>query len=152
MARVSIDGPDTERLLEQLPIELRTRGLSAALRAAAVPVRRVARRLAPRQGSEDPRPDRPALVETIKTVIRDYGDRKLAVTGTSWPAGAHGHLVESGHDVVVSRGSRAGSAPLSGDRRAEAKAFLAPAVDQTQAEQTAALKSKLQQHIEKVKA
>lgn len=146
MASVQIrESANTEALLAQLPIELRERAQRAALRAAGRVVANRAKRLAPKQSqADDPRPAKPSLASTIKVVIRGYGDRALAVVGPSWPYGAHGHLVEQGHRVVVSRGVDRGQptgAIVPG------KEFLAPAVDQTMGEQHLAFIGSLQKAI-----
>ena len=94
--------------------------LGDAVRAAAVPVRRVARRLAPRQGSEDPRPDRPALVETIKTVIRTVLQRATVVAeGEDEPIVRNNMTLAPGRGTTVtvlgSRGTGARNrAPVPG--------------------------------------
>lgn len=42
------------------------------------------------------------LEKTIKTkIVGNQGVIRVAVIGYEWPAGAHGHLVEMGHDMVV---------------------------------------------------
>ena len=43
------------------------------------------------------------LGDTVKTKLIDYADGviKVAIIGYEWPAGAHGHLVELGHEMVV---------------------------------------------------
>jgi hypothetical protein len=48
--------------------------------------------------------------------------------GAEYPAGAHSHLADQGHEIVVSRGPRKGH--KLGIRSAK-KEFMAPAIDST---------------------
>lgn len=152
MASVEVQqtGPDLERLLKQLPITLRAKSLGQAARAAGGVVRTRARQLVP---IGDPRhnPDAHPLKDTVKVVVRYYDNdrRAVAVVGPRYPQGAHGHLVEKGHKVVVSRGPRKGQRPLSGSPYVKGKEFLAPAADQTKPQQQAAVVDKLQKLIKK---
>ena len=97
-----------------------------------------AKRLCPRGDPADS-PDLKPLNETIAVELRDYGVRQLAVVGPQYPAGAHGHLVENGHEVV-SHGKRTG-------KRTEPKPFVRPAFDGTGAQQLAAMESVMGQAI-----
>lgn len=152
MAKVEVQqsGPELERLLKQLPIELRAKSLGQAARAGAGAVRTRARKLVPR-GDTRHNPGAPSLHDTISVAVRYYDNdrRAVGVVGPKYPQGAHGHLVEDGHDVKVSRGPRKGQAPLSGTARVPGKEFLAPAVDQTKVQQKQAVVTKLQELIEK---
>ena len=127
---------DMEQLLKQLPIELRVGALSKAVRAGGKVVIKRAKELVPR-GDPTHKPDKKALKDTIGQVVRSYrNDRKwMAVVGPMYPAGAHGHLVEYGHDVKVNRGERKGRPPLTGSAKVPGKEFLAPAADQTETQQ-----------------
>jgi hypothetical protein len=73
------------------------------------------------------------LAETIAVEVRDYGPRALAVIGPEYPAGAHGHNVENGHEEVL-WGQPTG-------RRVPPHPFMRPAFDETQAEQQAAMQN-----------
>lgn len=73
------------------------------------------------------------LRDTIAVEMRDYDSKVLAVIGPQYPAGAHGHLVEYGHQEVL-WGVRTG-------RRVAPRPFLRPAYDETQEEQQAAMQS-----------
>jgi hypothetical protein len=41
------------------------------------------------------------LYATIMVKTVDYGIRSLAVVGPQYPEGAHGHLVEFGHEIIA---------------------------------------------------
>jgi hypothetical protein len=60
----------------------------------------------PYQDKDGPKP----LGQAIKTKIVDYagGLIKVAIIGYEWPAGAHGHIVETGHDMVVGGKKKSG--------------------------------------------
>lgn len=101
-------------------------------------------------------PEAKPLRDTIGVVVRDYGDRALAVVGPEYPAGAHGHLVEYGHDIVPRGQSRSvGKGRISGAKRkggvtkgrARPFPFLRPAFDETQPQQYAAMEAVMRQAI-----
>lgn len=151
MAESSVkESADLDAILAQLPIELRGNTLTKAVRAGGRVVVRKAKQLAPKG---DPRhnPGKKALRDTITVITKKYqnGQIHMAVAGPSYPEGAHGHLVDQGHDVKVSRGERKGQAPLTGTARVEGKDFFAPAVDTTKAEQEEAVVSKIVKDIQK---
>lgn len=60
----------------------------------------------PYQDKDGPKP----LGQTIKTKLVNYagGLIKVAIIGYEWPAGAHGHIVETGHDMVVGGKKKSG--------------------------------------------
>lgn len=100
----------------------------------------------------DPRhhPEAKQLADTIGMVVRDYKQRSLAVVGPEYPAGAHGHLLEFGHDIVprgegkVKGASRAAGAKKKGGittGRARPFPFLRPAFDSTKGQQVSAMES-----------
>lgn len=50
------------------------------------------------------------LRDTVGTKIKEYsGGTVVGVVGAYYPAGAHAHLIEEGHDIVISRGARKGT-------------------------------------------
>ena len=104
-----------------------------AVKAAGEVVAARAKQLCPRGDAAD-KPDAKPLADTIAVEVRDYDQRALAVIGPQYPAGAHGHLVENGHEIVTRDGRRTG-------RRARPKPFVRPAFDETQDAQQAAMES-----------
>lgn len=114
-------------LLGRLTAQLKSRGLERALRLASKPVADDARERIPAPGYPGDDPDKVPLRETLKVVIRTYPDYYLAVTGTSWPEGAHGHLVEFGHIAQTKTGALIHVAP---------KPWLRPAIDTHRSNQT----------------
>lgn len=142
---------DVEAILEQLPKELRVNAMAKAVRAATNVVRKEARRRAPR-GNPAHNPDAKPLYKTIGTKVKAYQNDAVwvGIVGPEYPAGSHGHLVEEGHDIY--RRGKAGKEnsargkklpPLSGATRAEAKEFMAPAVDTTGPQQDKAVTDSL---------
>ena len=142
-AGIEIDFPrDVEqeiaRALEKLPILERGTSLLKVVRRAAKVTQDRARAIAPKPGYPGDKPGLKALNKTITTVAREYdrsgGATYLAVVGPSWPDGAHGHLVEDGHRVIVSRGPRRGQPPESGKSFTDAQPFLESAAIETRSQ------------------
>lgn len=130
MATLELEGWDElQQALARIDDRLVGRTKLEAVQAAGEVVATVARALCPRSGGED---DQKPLAETIAVEVRDYGERALAVIGPQYPAGAHGHLVEDGHEIVTHDGKRTG-------RRAQPHPFVRPAFDQTQGQQIEAM-------------
>lgn len=120
----------TDAMLGRIEIAMRGKALVTATRAALKPVVRVAKQLVRKGG---PRTGKKAgkkhLADTITSAVRDYGEVKVGVAGAAYPAGAHAHLLEYGHDVVRD-GKVVGRAPPY--------PWLRPAAEQTKGEQTTA--------------
>lgn len=137
---------DAEAHLAKIELALRKKVRGNALRSAAQVVRRRAKQLAPRPGYPGDKPGKPSLRETIAYRTREYrgGSIGVVVVGPRRPEGSHGHLVEQGHRIVSKAGVDTG-------KRVEAKAFLAPAVDQTKAEQRAAFVAALKRLAEEAR-
>lgn len=121
------------RQLDRIDDRLTKRAKLEAVKAAGEVVARRAKQLCPRGDPAD-KPDEKPLRDTIDVEVRDYDQRALAVIGPQYPAGAHGHLVEYGHDIVTRDGRLIG-------RRAQPKPFVRPAFDETKEEQTAAMQA-----------
>ena len=111
------------------------------VKAAGEVVAAEAKRLCPRGDPADS-PDLKPLNETIAVELRDYGVRQLAVVGPQYPAGAHGHLVENGHEVI-SHGKRTGT-------RTEPKPFVRPAFDAEKSNAERIIAVELRNGIEQV--
>ena len=121
----------TDSLLASLPIELREKQLVKAVTKAAKVVEKEATRLAPKPGYPGDKAGKIALNTTIDVKKLILGEIVMAIVGPRYPMGAHGHLVEFGHAKVL-WGKRT-------SERVEAKPFLRPAADTTQAEQERAI-------------
>lgn len=133
-----------EETLEQLPAAVRGTVVKSALRAGARPVISRAKQLVPKPGYRGDKAGKKPLRDTITVVFRAYkqGSLQFAAVGPAYPAGAHGHLVEEGHEIVLKDGTRTG-------KRTREKEFMAPAVDQTMKQQLDAMDAKLLQAIKK---
>lgn len=135
--KVSASGGDElETFLSQIDRTLRGTGAKKALRAAGQVVRKSARSKVSKPGYPGDKADKESLYDSIKVVVRDYGETFVTVVGPTWPAGAHGHLVEFGHQLVA-WGHKT-------DKRVAPYPFLRPAADQTTGEQQATLVAVLQ--------
>lgn len=131
MAQVELAGYD--ELLRELDKAEKTLGHEVrreAAKAAGEVVAARARQLCP-VGDPAHEPDKKPLRDTIAVEIRDYGQRTLAVIGPQYPAGAHGHLLEYGHEGV------AWGKPTG--RRVGPRPFMRPAFDETKSEQQSAM-------------
>ena len=137
---------NVEALLSKLPEAFRREVMERALKATATPVIDRARQLCPKGGSRTGnKTGKKHLRDTITQRYREYGsDVRMTVVGPSYPDGAHGHLVEDGHEEVLF-GKRTG-------RRVPPHPFMRPAVDQTRAAQDAAAIGVLQAGIKSVES
>lgn len=122
-------------LLETLAGADRILGLSRALKKGGGVVVKRAIQLCPKPGYPGDDPIMKPLNQTIKAVVRTYENVIVLYAGPQYPAGAHGHLVEFGHWLVLH-----GQQVLF----VKAKPFLRPAADETKGEQAAAIKASLQ--------
>lgn len=116
-----IDARNTDRLLGQMPIELREKQLVSAVRKAGNVVKREAAARVP-EGEYDAL-GKPALKDSLSTKIVKYQSSVMAIVGGRWPEGNHAHLVERGHEEVL-WGVRSGG-------RVPPYPFLEPAADST---------------------
>lgn len=141
---------DFEKLLERLPIELRGKKLLKAVRAGGRVVARAMDKGAPVEAPNLRNPDGVQLKDThtVKGIVFKNGSA-LAIVGAEYPIGAHSHLQEDGHEVVVSRGSRAGMAPLSGSAFVPGKQYMTKAIAATESKVNAAVTGSLERDIAK---
>lgn len=141
--RVQIEStPETDRLLLRLDSTLRMKYLELGLKAAGRIVRDEAKRRCPKGNQRTGKKEgKKHLRDTIKSVTRKYGSKRLQIIGPEYPAGAHGHLVENGHEEVL-WGKRTG-------RRVAPKPFLRPAADSTKQQQIDAMNDVIGAGIEK---
>lgn len=96
--------------LERTDVMLRRRGLRTAVNAAAKIAAKAIRQKAPAPGYKGDKPNKMSLKDSIGHVARSTNSGAIAFAGPVYPAGAHAHLVEYGHAMVVSRGPRKGQA------------------------------------------
>lgn len=145
-----------DKVLEQIPWEVRHKAIKSCLAAASRVAVRAAKAAAPRNKDPNHKPANKPLAETITAVYRDYGESNkfLFIVGPAYPAGAHGHLVEGGHKVV-NRKTRAGGQsaryqPKEGRKSfVEGKKWMAPAVDSSRPQQEKAFETKLAKELAK---
>jgi len=138
--RTSIkEAGNVDALLGRLPLEMREKRIKKALKKAIGVVVKEAKRRAPKPGYPGDKPDKKPLKDTIGSVIRGQGDKIIAVGGPLYPAGAHGHLIEDGHQEVL-WGQPTG-------RRVPAYPFLRPAADETKEQQTQAMIDELKKPL-----
>lgn len=140
--RVGIsDTKATDKLLKGLPIEMRQKTLVKAVRAAGNIVAKEARRLCPKPGYTGDKPGKIPLNKTIKVVVRSYDNAIAAFVGPTWPHGAHGHLVEFGHEIKRTS---------HGPTHTRPKPFMRPAADTTAQAQQRKIIDTLKNEIKKL--
>jgi hypothetical protein len=145
MAKVKIDTKHADALLEQLPIEMRGKAMQSSIRNAIAIVTRKARGSAP-VGDPSHNPDAPPLGKSITHKVKAYqsSGNFVGLVGGSWPDGAHSHLVDEGHDIVVAHGPRKGE---NTGTRAKSTNFFKTAISTTQSKVTARFESELKKAI-----
>lgn len=107
-------------VLAKIDTNVRGTAMNRGLRAIGSQVKQQTAAILPKPGYErftrtksEPYSDKDGpkpLAQTIKTKIVDYagGLIKVAIIGYEWPAGAHGWIVENGHDMVVGGKKKSG--------------------------------------------
>jgi HK97 gp10 family phage protein len=106
MATLQLDGwEELAKQLDRVDDRLTKRAKLEAVKAAGEVVAARAKQLCPigdaKEGRRRLRLRKKPLKLTIAVEVRDYDQRALAVVGPEYPAGAHAHLVEYGHDIVI---------------------------------------------------
>lgn len=121
-------------LVDQIAGDLRAGALVRAARAAGNAVKADAKPRITAPGYKGDKADLKPLRDSLAVAVRDYEKRVIAVVGTSWPEGAHGHLVENGH---------IGRRPDGSTFHVPPHPFLRPAAIGTREEQSARIESVL---------
>ena len=136
--------------LERFPFQLRQQAFTTALRKAGNVVKSAAKPNVPVGETGN-------LKKSITVQVKRYQDDKmfLLLVGPSWPAGAHGYIVEHGHNVFK-RGKKGQSLknkevpPDSGKAYVEGVKFMAPAIDGTRSQQEKAVLDELEKQFQKL--
>jgi hypothetical protein len=132
---------NVEQKLARIALAARGPALDAAVKAAAKVVIDESKRRVPQPGYSGDKPGLKPLRDTIGHVVRKpRGDKRIAVVGPEYPAGAHGHLVEFGHQKVL------WGTPTN--ERVPPHPFMRPSVDATEHMQSAAMDTVLRQAID----
>ena len=142
---------DLDGMLAQLPIELRNKGASKAVRAATKVVSTAYKGRVARGKTGN-------LKRSIGQRVKTYqgGRVWVGIAGARRPTGNHAHLIELGHKVNR-RGTKTDSAkwkrlaPLSGSARVEGKFDLVAAIDTTTSQQDNAVIDSLVESIKEAK-
>lgn len=122
-----------DELLSKLPIEIdKHKIIRNALQAVGKVVTKEAKQRVIRGKN---RRSGKHLWQTITYDVRKINQGYSLKVGAGYPAGAHAHLIEFGHEVKSRGPNRKGQPPLTGVEQVEAKRWLAPAVDVTQQQQ-----------------
>lgn len=135
-----------EEVLEKLPLAAREKEVQRALRAGAKLAKDRAAQLAPVPGYKGDKPGKTPLRDTMTIATRSYqgGGVQFVGVGPRWPDGAHGHLVEFGHEIVTKKPNQ-----VRTGARVPGKEFVAPAIDQTIDQQTQKIDASLLRAIKR---
>lgn len=118
---------EIDKLLGEVEIEVRQSLLSRSLRSGLTITRRVAKAILPKPGYPGDKPGLAPLRDAVQIKVKTYPSGiVVGMIGYRWPEGAHGHLPEDGHRIVI-RGVDTG-------KISEAKKYLAKSVEQTEVE------------------
>lgn len=148
-AKVELEG------LEQILAQMAQIGtvleddITASVSKAGMVIRKRAKQLVPRpgqggyQGYDETHSDQrnAKLKDSIRVRRVKYDNVSVAVVGTDWGTGRHGHLVEMGHRVI-SRGQDTGL-------WAPEYEFLGPAAEETKPQQRQAFSTELEKRTRK---
>lgn len=121
-------------LVERIEAKLRAGVLVTAAKAAGEIVADDAKPRITAPGYKGDKAGLKPLRDSVIVVTREYSRMVLGVVGSSWPQGAHGHLVENGHIQKLKDGST---------MRVPPHPWLRPAIDATRSAQDAAIFSSL---------
>lgn len=109
---------EIESQLARIPMKMRERAMARGFERGGKIIAERAKQLRPKGGPRTGvKRHHKHLRDTIGVVVRHYGYGVwLTVVGPQHPAGAHGHLVEHGHRMVVGGSVK----PLPGSQRVSA--------------------------------
>lgn len=134
---VTVEGGDMlDRMLVDLPIELRDRVMPKAMKAAAEIVQKAAQSNI--NNNRDGRKP-PGLARTIIIKVKQYDYTITAIVGPAYLGVNHAHLLEFGHRLVRKIRESDGSIRKVEIGFVKAHPFLRPAADETIREQRDAI-------------
>jgi DNA/RNA endonuclease G (NUC1) len=94
-------GDDLDRLLSQLPLEMRMKAIPKALNSGAKVVQKVAKSKLPDPGYEGDKDPDVSLKREIKVKNKVYENGVVSVVGPTYRGAPHSHLVEFGHTITA---------------------------------------------------
>lgn len=104
-----------DQLLAKLEIQVRGKTIDDAMRKVGNEIKSQTKAILPKPGYPGDKPEMKPLRETLKVKVKQYkgGAVKVMVVGYSYSrtkgqGGNHGHLVEGGHDIVISGSKKKG--------------------------------------------
>lgn len=130
---------EADQLLLAIAEHARGAAIGRVLRSAGNAVKEAVRELLPKPGYPGDKPEFKPLRDTVTVKIKNYqgGFYKVLIVGYALPAGAHGHLVEFGHNMAANtfwNGQRfvsVQSTEVTGER-VEGKHYFSTAVNMVQ--------------------
>ncbi len=101
---------EADKMLAQLEQTVRGPAIGTAMRQVLQPLKQKTKQILPKPGYPGDKPELKPLRETLGIRTRNYQDNqiKVAILGYQYPAGAHGHLLEGGHDLVKGGSKKSG--------------------------------------------
>ena len=134
------------KLLEQIDELVRGPAITKTLQSVGRVVKNDVRSVLPKPGYPGDKPEFKPLRETISVRVKSYSQGgkilKVLVVGYTWPAGAHGQPLESGHKIANQHGQHEGFV--------EPRAYLAESVTRTRGAQDRAMVDGARKMLEKV--
>lgn len=91
---------NADSLVDRIAAHLRSGAMHEAAQAAGELVENDARPRITAPGYKGDKAGLQPLRDSLDTIVRDYPNGSTAIVGTAFPEGAHGHLVEFGHQLV----------------------------------------------------
>lgn len=91
-----------DRILGQLEQTVRGPAIGQAMRHVLNKIKQKTKQIVPKPGYPGDKPGLTPLRDTLAVKTKNYQDGtvKVGIVGYTYPEGAHGHLLEGGHDLV----------------------------------------------------
>lgn len=153
-----IAAKEADRLLSAIEEQARGAAIGRVLRDAGNLLKQKVREVLPKPGYPGDKPDLKPLRDTVTVKVKNYqgGFFKVLIVGYALPAGAHGHLVEFGHDMAANtfwNGMKfvsVQSTTVSG-KRVEGKGYFTAAVEMAQSQVDATILAGARREAAKVR-
>jgi hypothetical protein len=135
-----------DRMLSQIEAQARGAAIDRVLRDAGNLLKKTVREILPKPGYPGDKEGLKPLRDTVTVKVKNYqgGFFKVLIVGYALPAGAHGHLVEFGHEKVL------WGEPIEGSP-VEGKGYFTTAVQMAQPQISTTILAGARREAEKVR-